>query len=370
VVVDGLGSRLLARLAVRALVAGAIAGLGVALPASGEEGASGAAEERGLENQLDRRGGLAASGAGRQRILDLVGRSESAQALAVAIEDEPAVAIAVLRAANSDGAPGGAGSVPEAVDALPSARLAEATLAVPVLDVLAADEQWGESVGRFRLHALSVRDIAGRLANEVSLDPARLRALALLHDIGRPALQALGPTSRAHEAPGTPEQRLAAERDDLGRDHADAGADLLDRWGLPADFTQAVRGHHRAVEGEAGALRLADALSHYGQQRAIDISGVVELSERLGLARDTLTELMLELPGVLLAGQRAAPNPLSARELDILRLLAEGLTSQQVAERLGLSSSTVNNHLHRIYRRLDVADRSQALLRARDQRWM
>jgi DNA-binding NarL/FixJ family response regulator len=51
---------------------------------------------------------------------------------------------------------------------------------------------------------------------------------------------------------------------------------------------------------------------------------------------------------------------LSARELDVLRLIAQGLSDAQVAERLVLSPRTVNAHLTSIYRKLDVNSRAAA----------
>jgi DNA-binding CsgD family transcriptional regulator len=55
--------------------------------------------------------------------------------------------------------------------------------------------------------------------------------------------------------------------------------------------------------------------------------------------------------------------PLSARELEVLRLVAEGATDAQVARRLGLKAATVSKHLRRIYARLDVPNRAAAVRR-------
>jgi two-component system NarL family response regulator len=52
---------------------------------------------------------------------------------------------------------------------------------------------------------------------------------------------------------------------------------------------------------------------------------------------------------------------LTARELEILRLLAEGMTNRQIAYNLGVSESTVKNHLTNLFRKLDVDCRSQAI---------
>jgi DNA-binding NarL/FixJ family response regulator len=62
-----------------------------------------------------------------------------------------------------------------------------------------------------------------------------------------------------------------------------------------------------------------------------------------------------------------APFPeLTARERQVLDLLAAGRGNHQIAERLGLSAKTVANHLSAIFGKLQVADRTQAILRARD----
>jgi ATP/maltotriose-dependent transcriptional regulator MalT len=60
----------------------------------------------------------------------------------------------------------------------------------------------------------------------------------------------------------------------------------------------------------------------------------------------------------------AAPGVLSARELEVLRLVAEGLTNPQVAERLYLSPRTVGQHLRSVYRKLEVPSRAAAVRRA------
>jgi DNA-binding NarL/FixJ family response regulator len=57
---------------------------------------------------------------------------------------------------------------------------------------------------------------------------------------------------------------------------------------------------------------------------------------------------------------------LTEREREILELMAQRLTNQEIAERLVLSSKTVRNHVSNIFTKLQVADRTQAIMRARD----
>jgi DNA-binding NarL/FixJ family response regulator len=57
---------------------------------------------------------------------------------------------------------------------------------------------------------------------------------------------------------------------------------------------------------------------------------------------------------------------LTERESEILALIAHGHTNQQIAEQLVLSLKTVRNHVSNIFNKLQVADRAQAIIRARD----
>jgi LuxR family maltose regulon positive regulatory protein len=59
-------------------------------------------------------------------------------------------------------------------------------------------------------------------------------------------------------------------------------------------------------------------------------------------------------------------EPLSERELEVLRLLAEGLSNQEIARKLYLSVGTVKVHLKHIYGKLAVSSRMQAVARARE----
>jgi LuxR family maltose regulon positive regulatory protein len=62
----------------------------------------------------------------------------------------------------------------------------------------------------------------------------------------------------------------------------------------------------------------------------------------------------------------ADPDTLSARELEVLRLIAVGASNREIAERLIISVATVKKHINNIFAKLHVQSRTQALVRARE----
>ncbi|GAA0945692.1 response regulator [Virgisporangium aurantiacum] len=59
-------------------------------------------------------------------------------------------------------------------------------------------------------------------------------------------------------------------------------------------------------------------------------------------------------------------QPLTSRELDVLRFIARGATNREIATQLHLSEGTVKNHISRLLTRLGLRDRTQAALYARE----
>ena len=60
------------------------------------------------------------------------------------------------------------------------------------------------------------------------------------------------------------------------------------------------------------------------------------------------------------------PDPLSPREIEILKLVATGASNREIAEYLVISEGTVKNHLSSILSKLGVRDRMQAILKAKE----
>ena len=59
-------------------------------------------------------------------------------------------------------------------------------------------------------------------------------------------------------------------------------------------------------------------------------------------------------------------EPLSHRELDVLRLMSAGLKHREIAEELVISLNTVRHHARNIYGKLDVNSRAQAVAKAKE----
>lgn len=90
---------------------------------------------------------------------------------------------------------------------------------------------------------------------------------------------------------------------------------------------------------------------------------VAEFARLTNPARDTLSPHTQE---VTPPGNSLPHDPLSDREQEILKLLANGLTNREIAQRLFLAEGTVKNYISSILMKIDARDRTQAALRARE----
>jgi putative nucleotidyltransferase with HDIG domain len=297
--------------------------------------------------------------------------------LVEAVEADVALTISVLRFANRSGlVAGGVAGIPDAIDVLkPSGVLAIAGTA-PSFDFFESNGGWELKPERFRVHALAAQRAAiqiGRIVGWVERD--ELAVAALLHDVGRLVISRLHPGYKVYfdAISRTPEQRLRDEREQLGIDHALVGGVLARRWNLPQRIAIAIERHHAEdADGLAALVATADMVAHYSQGEAISPERLRVASDRCGLGQDALRELLYELPLNRQDGSSriSEPCPLSARELDVLRHLSEGMVYKQIASEMHLSVSTIRTHLHNVYGKIGAVDRAQAVLTARDRGWI
>ena len=141
---------------------------------------------------------------------------------------------------------------------------------------------------------------------------------------------------------------------------------------MPQRIAVAIERHHADdAEGLAGMVAIADMVAHYSQGEAVSAERLRAAASRCGLDSDSLRQLLYELPYPRQNGSRVSePCPLSARELDVLRHLSEGMVYKQIAGEMQLSVSTIRTHLHNVYGKIGAVDRAQAVLTARDRGWI
>lgn len=130
-------------------------------------------------------------------------------------------------------------------------------------------------------------------------------------------------------------------------------------------------------DGYAGAVvmltsfsdraRVVDALAAGAVGYLLKDSEPTEVLSAVRAAASGHAPLDPRVAGALLPSRRRDPGAdLSAREREVLLLVAEGLANKQIAKRLGIAERTVKVHLGSVFRRIGVADRTSAALWARD----
>jgi putative nucleotidyltransferase with HDIG domain len=312
----------------------------------------------------------------RRRLLRLTDKQgASPNDLTEAVESDTALAIAVMRAANNgDGPPARVGGIQEAVDALTPTGVRVIAGSVETYDPLESSATLPAAYERFRRHALATRHAADRVAEAARLGQRdELAVAALLHDVGRLVLvQLYGTESAGKPQTESPDERVRRERRDLGIDHALVGAVLVRRWGLKPGIVTAVERHHCLdADGHAAAIGIADGIVHHAAGDVVSTDVMLTTATRIGLDEEAVQALLYEFPHVGSQRRRSSdPCPLSARELDALRGLAQGKVYKQIAAELSLSVSTIRTHLHNVYRKIGAVDRAQAVLVARDRGWI
>jgi DNA-binding CsgD family transcriptional regulator len=113
-------------------------------------------------------------------------------------------------------------------------------------------------------------------------------------------------------------------------------------------------GYERSVAASSHHLGEKVFASVWAQGRSMTLKQVLAAVTKMPM---TVLAEPLSAP---LATIPTYPNGLTAREVEVLRLVAQGLTDVQVADQLVLSRYTVSTHLHSIYNKLEVTSRAAA----------
>jgi putative nucleotidyltransferase with HDIG domain len=315
----------------------------------------------------------------RNRVLRLFEHGQPSTAeLVEAIEGDVALAVTVLRLANQVDARtrGRVHSVVKAVEVLSPEGVHTIATRARTFDFFQRSSLWKSMPERFRLHAIATQRAADRLARELAYGARdRLMVTTLLHDIGKLVLVHAYPgyPDQVHGEARTPEERVAAERRELGVDHALVGGVLARRWDLPTTLASVIERHHSDdCRGETALVRLADMLAHYSLGGSVSPAEMLQVARLVEITPSQLRSVLYDLP---LSGSGPRPRavdpcPMSTRELEVVRRLARGMVYKQIAGELDLSTSTVRTHLHNIYGKLGARDRAQAVLIATERGWI
>jgi HD-GYP domain-containing protein (c-di-GMP phosphodiesterase class II) len=226
-------------------------------------------------------------------------------------------------------------------------------------------------------HARAVADLTAAAGEQLELPAAELRALrraALVHGFGR-----LGVSNSIWDKPGP----LGAGEWERVRIHPYITERMLQQSPALAPLGQiAVQfrerldgsGYPRGLSGPAigrpaRILAAADAYQAMREPRpyrdareAADAAAELRADVRAGRLDGDAAEAVLSAAGHRVRRRRDGPAGLTAREVEVLRLLAQGLSNKAIAQRLVISPKTAGNHIEHIYAKIDASSRATASL--------
>ena len=218
----------------------------------------------------------------------------------------------------------------------------------------------GEAGAQLGLAEADVRDVAPsgyrarpRPARGVERDLGQARAawrgrvgagadLSLPDRAHAPPVRGAGAAGRDRRAAPRAARRLGVPARAVGRRDLPPGPDSRCRRRLPGDA--------RAAPLSAAAL---GSTRPPGELRADVTAGRLDAEA---------VEAVLGAAGHRVSRRREGPAGLTSREVEVLRLLARGLSNKQIAERLVISPKTAGNHVEHIYAKIDASSRATASL--------
>jgi len=228
-----------------------------------------------------------------------------------------------------------------------------------------------------RGHSVGVSDLAGAAAVKLGLasnDVTALRRAGLVHDIGRPSVST-GIWDKAGPLTETEWERV--------RMHSYIGERVLSRSPALADVAAMASLAHERLDGSGYHRRLPSAgvgmaarilaaadtyqamiedRAHRPARSADDAANELLGEARAGRLDGDAVHALLASTGHAERPRAPRPSGLSDREVDVLRLLALGLTNKEIATKLGISPKTVSVHLEHMYEKIGVTTRGAASL--------
>ncbi len=223
-------------------------------------------------------------------------------------------------------------------------------------------------------HSTGVAELAAAAARAARLDEDELRRSGWIHDVGR-----VGVSSLVWEKRGP---LTHSEREQV-RLHPYLTERVLARPGPLAELGRLAAAHHERLDGSgyhrcvpaamlspaARLLAAADAYRAMTETRphrpalpAEAAAGMLRAEARAGRLDGDAAEAVLSAAGHAVRRRREHVAGLTARELEVLRLLARGLSIRQIAEGLVIAPKTADAHIQHIYRKIGVSTRAAATM--------
>jgi LuxR family maltose regulon positive regulatory protein len=206
-------------------------------------------------------------------------------------------------------------------------------------------------------------------------EPARARKLLVDLDVNEDACDPAVGLARVELACGAPEAAIHAVATFLADDrHAVAPTARVDAWTLDAIARDELRDEDGALRALERALDIAEPRGFVRPlaRNGAPVRSLLRRHIRRGTAHRALAgEVLAALDGNT-AAERTINGPLleplTDRELAVLRFLPTMMSNTEIASEMFVSVNTVKTHLKHVYRKLDVADRRDAVRRGRELR--
>jgi HD-GYP domain-containing protein (c-di-GMP phosphodiesterase class II) len=224
-------------------------------------------------------------------------------------------------------------------------------------------------------HARAVADLAAEAGARLGLTAPELRTLrraGLVHDFGR-----LGVSNAIWDKPGPlgagewERVRLQPHLTERMLCQSEALAPLagiavqhrehLDGSGYPRGLSGAAISRPARILGAADAYQaMREPRPHRPARSDDEAAAELRADVKAGRRDAEAVEAVLGAAGHRVSRRHEGPAGLTQREVEVLRLLARGLSNKQIAERLVISPKTVGNHVEHIYSKIDASTRAAA----------
>jgi HD-GYP domain-containing protein (c-di-GMP phosphodiesterase class II) len=226
-------------------------------------------------------------------------------------------------------------------------------------------------------HSRAVADLAAAAGAQLGLPEAEVRTLrraGLVHDFGRLGVSnaiwdkrgplGVGEWERVRLHPYLTERMLqqSAPLAPLGA-IAVQHRERIDGSGYPRGLTGASISHPARVLGAADAYQaMREPRPHRPERSAAEAAAELRADVRAGRLDIDAAEAVLAAAGHRVSSRREGPAGLTTREVDVLKLLARGLSNKEIAMQLVISPKTAGNHIEHIYSKIGASTRARASL--------